>query len=600
MRFKILLIMLVVITAAVSIITYTMASWFHADKKTYIHDLASVVTLNTAEESHSILTGYRERLQGYAKILQEENLSPEQKREMLQELIENFQDFLTLTIYENGKEKTAIYDIKAVKASGLTKKDLFAYMKSHPPPFDLVNAKGVSIEKSPVSDDVPAFTMAVKHPAVNGGRTVVLAAIFRLDSLLRVTGRSRLFDTFLVTDRGVLLAHSDPKQLADSTKANWIPKAWMVQSRKSEVTTLEYVQGDKGMIGGFASVEFGGLLAGAQIPKSAAYIASRSLMSSLTRVSLGLLLASAFLSLFFSRRVTEPIMRLYGATKEVGKGKFDIQVAPSSRDEIGDLAFSFNQMANELYTREEALQHAQAQLIQSEKMAAFGQLGAGIAHEVKNPLAGILGIAQLARRGAEQGSPLQKDLAIIEKEARRCKAIIENLMKFARQEKVAFQPVVISRVIEDTKTLLDHQLGIHQVRLETEVSPDLPPVTGNSNQLQQVLMNLIINAQQAMDGHRGTIKVSSSPCPPGHIEIRVSDTGPGIPKEIQPKLFEPFFTTKPAGKGTGLGLSVTYGIVRDHKGEIRVESEPGEGAVFIIRLPVADGVDAEVPKTVLA
>jgi len=595
-RFKILLTMLVVITAVMGIITYIMASRFHADKMTYIHDLASVVALNTAEESNSILVGYQERLQGYARLLNDRNISPEQKRRMFKELFGNFRDFLAVTIYEAGKEKTSLYDIKAITATGLTKKEIIEYRKKHPPAFDIVGEKGVSIERFPVSDKRQAFTMAIAYPAGNGGRKGVLAALFRLDGLLHVTGRSRLFETFLVTDRGGLLAHTDQKNLVQTTDAGWLPKSWMIQSGKSEATTLEYVREKKEMIGGFASVEFGGLLAGAQIPKAAAYIASRNLLTTMTYVSLGLLLASTLLSLFWSRRVTEPIMRLHGATKEVGKGKFDIQVTPSSRDEIGDLAFSFNQMANELYSREEALQHAQAQLIQSEKLSAFGQMGAGIAHEVKNPLAGILGVAQLARRSVDKESPLQNDLAIIEKEAKRCKAIIENLMKFARQEKVAYEPVMINRVAEDTKALLDHQLGIHQVRLETELAPDLPPITGNANQLQQVLMNLVINAQQALDGQRGTVRIVTSMSSPDRVEIRVSDTGPGIPKEIQPKLFEPFFTTKPAGKGTGLGLSVTYGIIKDHKGEIRVESKPGEGAAFIMRFPVAETVDVAVQE----
>ena len=172
-------------------------------------------------------------------------------------------------------------------------------------------------------------------------------------------------------------------------------------------------------------------------------------------------------------------------------------------------------------------------------------------------------------------------------------------MKFARPEKVAYEPVMVNRVVEDTKALLDHQLGIHQVQLEAKLATDLPPITGNANQLQQVLMNLVINAQQALDGQRGTVRIVTSLSSPDRVEIRVSDTGPGIPKEIQEKLFEPFFTTKPAGKGTGLGLSVTYGIIRDHKGEIRVESEPGEGADFIIRFPVADTVDAAVPEAAL-
>lgn len=596
-RLKILIALLFVITAVVGIITFTMANLFHADKKTYIHDLVSVVALNAAEESRSLLSSYRERLQVYARLVNDRSLSREQKSELLKGLSQDFRDFLVVAIYANGKEQAAIYDVKALTAAGLTKKEVIDYRKNHPPPFDLIQAEGVSIERSPVSERMPAFTMAIAYPTGNGSEKEVLSAVLRLDSLQRITGRSRLFETFLVDDRGVLLAHSDPKQVVDGTSSTgWIPKAGVDQSRKSAVNTMEYDNKGTTMIGGFARADIGGVMAGAQIPRTVAYIASRSLLNNLVYVSLGLLVASALLSLYWSRLITRPIMQLYDATKDVEKGKFDIQVTPTSRDEIGDLAFSFNQMAEGLTSREEALKQAQVQLIQSEKMAAFGQLGAGIAHEVKNPLAGILGYVQLSLRKVEGDSPVHGNLKIIEKETKRCKAIIDNLMKFARQEKVSFETLDINRVVEDTAALMDHQLGIHQVRLEKELAPDMPKVMGNANMIQQVLMNLMINAEQAMEGNPGQIRLSTSLSSSGRIEIRVSDTGPGIPKEIQAKLFEPFFTTKPAGKGTGLGLSVTYGIIKEHKGDIRVESEPGRGSMFIIELPVSDVAAATAPQ----
>jgi signal transduction histidine kinase len=126
---------------------------------------------------------------------------------------------------------------------------------------------------------------------------------------------------------------------------------------------------------------------------------------------------------------------------------------------------------------------------------------------------------------------------------------------------------------------------MHRIRLEKELARDLPAILGNANQLQQILMNLLLNAQQAMEGTGGKIRITTGRTGDGRAEVRVSDTGPGIPKEIQARLFEPFFTTKPAGKGTGLGLSVTYGIVKDHEGEILVESDPGQGATFILLFP---------------
>jgi signal transduction histidine kinase len=173
------------------------------------------------------------------------------------------------------------------------------------------------------------------------------------------------------------------------------------------------------------------------------------------------------------------------------------------------------------------------------------------------------------------------------KETKRCKLIIDNLLKFARQEKVEHSPLEVNAVVEDAVSIVDHQMGLSQVRLEKELSPALPTVIGNGNQIEQVLINMMINAQQAMDGAPGSIRIWTALSETGEVEIRIKDSGPGIPKEIQAKIFEPFFTTKGVGKGTGLGLSVSYGIIKDHKGDIRLESEPGLGTEFIITLPTA-------------
>ena len=237
--------------------------------------------------------------------------------------------------------------------------------------------------------------------------------------------------------------------------------------------------------------------------------------------------------------------------------------------------------------REQALEQAQAALVQSEKMSAFGQISAGIAHEVKNPLAGILGYAQLSKRKLDKDDPLYKNVEIIEKETKRCKEIIENLMKFSRREKVEKELTDINKVAQDAIAIVDHQLTINQVKLEQDLEADLCPLMADGNQLQQVLMNFMINAQQAMDGNPGIVRIATRKLSLEHIEVRVSDNGPGMPEDVSAKIFEPFFTTKPAGKGTGLGLSVSYGIIQDHKGEIRVDSAPGKGTTFIVTLPVA-------------
>ena len=586
-RFKILITQLLVVTTAVAVITFTMAGLFHDDKTTYIHDLTSVMALQMAEEAGSLLTGYRDKLQVFAGLMSERELPQEQKARMMKRLFGDFSEFVLITRYDGKGEKVTVYDARALESAGLQKSDFTAYFENNPLPLDLIREGKIVVENASLSDKMPTLTLAVAEAVENkSGKPPVIAAIVRLDSLLNLARRSRVFESYLLDEKGMFLSHSDTKKVTSRSRTDELPELGEFRKQETLGTTLEYSQGGKDMIGGFGRVEFGGLISGVQIPKSTAYMTARSLLNSLLGVALALLIASSLLSLFWSRRLTRPIEKLSEATKVVGRGEFGINVEIPSNDEIGGLAESFNQMASELKTREKALQEAQTQLIQSEKMAAFGQLGAGIAHEVKNPLAGILGYAQLTLRKLETDNPLHNNLKIIEKETKRCKTIIDNLLKFARQEKVAYMQMDINTVVEDAAAIVDHELGIHQVKLEKNLAAGLPQISGNSNQIQQVLMNLMINAQQAMEGHPGVITIQTVLADFEHLEIRVGDNGPGIPKELQEKIFEPFFTTKSAGKGTGLGLSVSYGIIKEHGGEISIQSEPGSGTLFTILLPV--------------
>ena len=584
-RLKFLVMFLFITTAVLSVITFTMASMFHDDKGAYIRDLASVTAQTTAEEARSLLSGYRERLQVYSRLMVERDLTVEQKNRLLGHLFEDFREFVAVTLYVDGKEQATLADGRSLSAAGLTKEDLARYRLSHPLPADRMKPGMVYVENSTLSEKMPVMTMAVAQAAETGGKPVVVAAVLRLDSLIRLTSGASVFERFLVDDQGILLAHPEVRRVSRRSKAEWIPKLTGLAGGMSAGGAVEYDRDGVAMIGGFARVERAGMLAGAQVPKSVAFLASRSLLRNLVIVSLVLLLFAAVLGVVTSRQITRHLERLSRSAREVGHGRFDIQVEVDTRDEIGELAASFNDMASELDTREKALKEAQAQLVQSEKLAAFGQLGAGIAHEVKNPLAGILGYVQLSLRKTEPDTVLHNNLKVIEKETKRCRTIIDNLLKFARQERVEMKPLELNGVVEETAALVDHQLGMHGIRLEKELAQGLPAIFGNANQLQQILLNLVLNAEQAMEGKQGKIRITTGRTGEGRAEVRISDTGPGIPKEIQARLFEPFFTTKPAGKGTGLGLSVTYGIVKDHQGEILVESEPGQGATFILRFP---------------
>jgi len=559
-----------------------MARLFHADKTAYIHDLTSTVVLHTAQEANALLIGYRERLRVFSRTMAQDELGGRQQ--VLNGLFEEFGEFLLVTRSSAEGEET-VYDPAALAASGLTEGDLLNYRNSHPLPA-LHPGGEPYLENSTVSAKLPTLTLTISETYPDGGGEVITSGVIRLEKLQNLARRSRVFEIFLLDAGGRFLAHSDRSRIGQAAAVDWWGRA---SHMRSSGMTLEYRDGGKGMVGGFSRVACGGLTAGVQIPKSAAYLSSRELLGDLLALSLTLLGGAALLSIYWSHRLTRPIEELSKATRMVAQGRFEIEVKSDSGDEIGALAGSFNRMATELHSREQALKDLYGQLVQSEKMAAFGSLGAGIAHEVKNPLAGILGITQLSLRGVDGGHPLQKNLLIIEKETKRCKTIIENLLKFARQEKVEFEAVDIPQVVADAVAIVDHQLGIHNIRVEQQLEAGLPGCLGNANQLQQVLMNLMINAQQAMAGSSssGTLRISARQGESGAVELRVSDTGPGIAQEIQEKIFDPFFTTKPAGQGTGLGLSVTYGIVKEHGGEIRLESGLGVGTTFIITLPSA-------------
>jgi two-component system NtrC family sensor kinase len=225
-------------------------------------------------------------------------------------------------------------------------------------------------------------------------------------------------------------------------------------------------------------------------------------------------------------------------------------------------------------------------LLQADRLASLGQLSAGVAHEINNPLGMILGYAQLLLRSEPKDTQRFQDLKIIEKHTRNCKTIVEDLLKFARSTDTQKGPVDVNELLREIIVVVEHQFLLDNVSIEARFDPPLPMLRADGEKLKQVFMNLIMNAKQAING-RGHIQVTTRHAPSEkQISISVVDTGSGIPAEIIDKIFDPFFTTKPTGQGTGLGLSVSYGIIKDHHGEITAQSTPGEGAMFTIILPL--------------
>jgi two-component system NtrC family sensor kinase len=595
LRFKVLVSLLLGITIVVGLITFTMANLFHTDKTTYINDLVSTNTIHTAQETSALIRNYHQRIKTITRLAFSIGITQEEKSDMLDDLFQDFPEMVAITFYENGVQQVSVYDEQALESVGLSRADLDAMQLENPVTGENSDPGEIIIRNTTFDEALPLMTMDATMTIPEMGSELFLQVMIRSDRLLSIIERSEIFEAFILEPDGRFLVHKDPQMMLNRSMVNWLPKEESLPERSTLAATFEYMDDGVEMISGYTRVEMGSLIVGAKIPKSTAYLSARSLFSSLIITSLIILLAAATISLFWSYRLTQPLVNLTEAAQEIGKGEFEVKLNPSSRDEIGSLTASINQMAYGLREREKALEEAQAALIQSEKMSAFGQLSAGIAHEVKNPLAGILGYTQLSLKKAEDDTPIYKNLKIIERETRRCNAIIENLMKFARKEKLKLKPLALNNVIEDALVLVDHQMGINHIEVIKQLADDLPGVRVDDNQLIQVLMNIMINAQQAMAGSPGTVTVTTSSPNAGTTEIRITDTGPGMTEEVSSKIFEPFFTTKETGKGTGLGLAVTYGIINDHGGMIRVESTPGEGTTFIITLPVSkDPVEEEV------
>ena len=234
---------------------------------------------------------------------------------------------------------------------------------------------------------------------------------------------------------------------------------------------------------------------------------------------------------------------------------------------------------------ENKLQETHLQLVSSEKMASLGKLAAGIAHEINNPLGGILIYSSLMMEDLPEGDPKRGDLARIVQETSRCKDIVKSLLEFARQTEPKMEPTDINRAITDGLFFLENQALFHNIKIIKNLDPFLPFVRGNASQLKQVLINIIVNAAEAMHGN-GTFTITSYPSPDRKgIILEFTDTGEGISEENLTRIFDPFFTTKEVGKGTGLGLATSYGIIEDHGGRISVRSKVGEGTTFTIELP---------------
>jgi two-component system NtrC family sensor kinase len=300
----------------------------------------------------------------------------------------------------------------------------------------------------------------------------------------------------------------------------------------------------------------------------------------------GTLVTMAF-SYFISLRISIPIRELVSASREIADGNLDAKVKIKSSDELGKLAYTFNKMAAALKERDEQLKEfTRRKIMESERLALIGQLSANVAHELNNPLQGIVTYSHLLLENKPSEDSENDSLQKIVIQANRCRDIIRGLLDFSRQRKPDKTLCDVNDVLKGCVSLLERQAQFHNIQITYDLQADLPKAVIDPSQIERVFMNLIINAAEAMDGN-GQLMLSTRFDSLEHfIELEFADTGHGISRENLEKIFDPFFTTKDTGHGVGLGLAISYGIVKEHKGAISVESEIGKGTTFTVRLPV--------------
>ncbi|OGA08004.1 MAG: hypothetical protein A3G26_10330 [Betaproteobacteria bacterium RIFCSPLOWO2_12_FULL_65_110] len=335
----------------------------------------------------------------------------------------------------------------------------------------------------------------------------------------------------------------------------------------------------------------------------------------ITAFSLGfIIVASLCVSFFVHRLVYVPLRDLETGASRLASGNLEQPIPVRSDDEFGQLSASFNTMTAALKNsrqelrewgntleqkvekRTKELRAAQAEAVRGEKLASVGLLAAGIAHELNNPLTGILTFSHLIRQKMPDGSPDAEDLDLVIRETKRCAAIIRRLLDFAREKTPEKKFADLNQIIEDTARIVERPAHLRDIEITMDLDPNLPPVWIDADLIKQVVMNMLVNAQHAIE-EKGSITVRTRRCPeprspePGAepvpmVEFSIVDTGCGIPAKHLQRIFDPFFSSKEVGKGTGLGLSVSHGIVRSHGGAIEVESRVGEGSTFRVSLPI--------------
>jgi signal transduction histidine kinase len=559
---------------------------FAEDKVAYIFGVNEQLAATLSEEVRTQLLNLADKLHYYAL---EQMAALDERRDPERAARSLFQadgDVVALELFRRGPHGfTSVHRFEPeerLEAFGLRRKDLEASRRLFPLVPEHVEVAGIVLRNASYGPDA-LIRVGV---STGDGRAVVIADM-RPDRLLRTFQRSKDHLVYLVDERGEVLVHpADAGRVLNHENASGNPLVRLALESPLALQIREEVTEQGVVLGTYAHVDLGQRMSVlVEVPKAEALRASSRLQRQSVLFGLFVMSVSFLASIFLSRRLTAPLRALDEATHRISQGDFGAQVTVKTRNEIGALAAAFNRMSQELQEREARLMESNAQLVQSEKLSALGEMSAGLAHEVKNPMVGIVGFSELGL-GAQTLEEAHEFFSLIQADARRADGILQGLLAFARQEQAQMESLELTPVVSAGVRLCYHQLTIKGVRVQQAYAEGLPRIRGSANQLTQVLLNLMMNAAQAMEGRpEKVLAISTARGGEGDVEIRVRDTGHGMSPAVLAKLFTPFFTTKPKGKGTGLGLSVSRNIVQQHGGRLEVESAVGQGTTFCIRLP---------------
>lgn len=469
------------------------------------------------------------------------------------------------------------------------------------------------------------IVVAIAVPLMDSNGKVQAAIVGQLnmERIWELTDNITIGNTGFVTvvnDRNYIIAHPNKENLFKPSPFNVDKKIGTIATNRHDSIELIYNSDKYGFYSEY------------KLPRWQVIVAQEKgeALSSISRLKnniLYILIVSLFLviliSILVSGGVVKPVHTLIKGMANVSAGDLSYRLNVKSRDEIGLLGASFNDMISNLYKAQQEIQsktksledalskinelnitlekkveertrelkEKQYQLIQTSKLAAIGQLGAGVAHELNNPLAWILGYTQFMLNriskeniNTEEICTFKKYLQHIENGTLRCKEIVQNLLQFAKKSTDNYEYLDMNNVLNDALSLIERQLSVNNIVVTKNLEINLHLIKGNANQLQQVFTNIIVNAQHAMvNGGQLFISTRNNN---GVVEVEFKDTGCGIAEEHKERIFEPFFTTKIDWKGTGLGLTICYDIIKNHNGDIVVNSMAGEGATFTVIMPV--------------